>query len=142
MKTIIKLSAILFLALSLNTACKKYEDGPKISLASKKSRLCGDWKIQNITVNGTDVTAATQAVLGANYVVDIEKDGSYKIQGAFPDQGKWELGEDKDDVYFTSNTPGSLENANRILRLKQKELWLRHTGFNGDVTITKYEPAD
>ncbi len=142
MKTIIKLSAALLLVLSLNTGCKKYEDGPKISLASKKSRLCGDWKIQNVTLNGTDVTAATQAALGANYVVDIEKDGSYKIQGAFADSGTWKLGEDKDDVYFQSSTPGALEVANRILRLKKKELWVRHTEFNGDQTIIKYEPAD
>lgn len=142
MKIILKLFIVFTLFIGFTTSCKKYVDGPAFSLRTKKARLCGDWKIQSVTVNGNDMTSAFNTLLGANYVLDIEKDGGYKATGTFSDDGKWSLGEDGDDVYFTSSKPGSLEQANRILRLKNKELWLKQTGYNGDVTITKYIPAD
>lgn len=142
MKSILRIALALTLIFTLTTGCKKYVDGPAFSLLTKKSRLCGDWKIQTVTVNGTDVTAITTALLGANYTVDIEKDGKYRIFGAVADDGTWKFGEDKDDVYFTSSKAGSVEQAYRILRLKSKELWLRQTASNGDQTIVKYVPSN
>lgn len=142
MKTLLKLTLIITVLFTLTTGCNKYEEGPKFSLLTKKARISGEWKIQNVTVNGTDVTSTVNTFLGANYVLDIEKDGGYKESGLFPDTGKWKFGEDKDDVYLTSDVAGSKEEAFRILRLKNKELWLRSTATNGDQTIIKYEPAN
>lgn len=139
MKTLIKLSLILTLVLVSVTSCKKYEDGPAFSLRTKKARITGEWKIESVTFKGSDVTAATTAILGANYMLEIEKDGKYKIVGNFPDDGTWKFGEDKDDIYTTSSKAGSVEQSFRILRLMNKELWLRQTASNGDVSIFKYK---
>ena len=119
--------------------CKKYEEGPKLSLRTKKMRLCHEWKISNVTLNGVDVTST----YAADYQLHIEKNGSYHVTyGTATDEGKWELGEDKDDIYMTSNLPGSVEQAFRILKLKNNEIWLRNTLPNGDKIISKYGRAD
>jgi hypothetical protein len=114
-------------------------DGPKISLLTKKARLTGDWVIDKVTVNGEDKTSDFQTLLGANYVLKIEKDGKYHTEGAHPDTGSWKLGEDKDDVYFTSDQAGSQEQSFRILRLKSKELWLKQTDIFANVTEIHYK---
>ncbi|MBA2611938.1 MAG: hypothetical protein H0U95_08210 [Bacteroidetes bacterium] len=136
---IIKIIALTLLVSIAIPSCKKYVDGPRFSLLTKKARLAGDWKIESVTTNGNDQTASYKALVGDNYIFTIDKDEKYKVTGNFPDDGTYKWGEDKDDVYFTSNVAGSKEQACRILRLKSKELWLRTTAFNGDMTITKYK---
>jgi hypothetical protein len=138
MKKLLSAAAAVLIILSVSvTSCKKYEEGPAISLLSKKARLTGDWQLESISVNGVDFTEDYKNAVGANFEWDIEKDGSYRIRGIAEDTGKWKLGEDKDDVYFTSDKAGSKEESFRILKLKSKSLWLRQTAPNGDVTILK-----
>jgi hypothetical protein len=141
MKTTIKIMMTFAVILLFGAGCSKYQDGPKFSLLTKKARLCGHWKIDNVTSKGNDVTEQVKTSLGDNYELDIEKDGKYKTKGNFPEEGTWELGEDKDDVYLKSTTNPGPELGCRILRLKSKELWLKVTYPNGDQTITHYIPA-
>ncbi|MCB0395212.1 MAG: hypothetical protein KDD36_01080 [Flavobacteriales bacterium] len=124
------------------TACKKYEEGPAFSLRSAKARLSGDWKVASFSIDGVDQTASYLATIGNNFVIDIEKDGKYRVEGSFTDEGSWELGEDGDDVRFKSDAAGSTEDSYRILKLKNKELWLKQTQTNGEVHETHFEPAD
>jgi hypothetical protein len=138
-KFILILGTIGFLSTGLITSCKKYEDGPAFSLRTKKARLTGDWKIDKVLYNNEDITADYIDGVGANFVLDIEKDGTYKQMGKVTDAGTWKLGEDKDDVFFLSNDPGSKEEAFRITRLKNKELWLKQTQSNGDIFIQKFK---
>ena len=142
MKSLFKLLACILVIFTLTlttTSCGKYEDGPSISLRSKKARLTGEWSIESVTFNGTDNTSAYTTLLGSNYILEIEGDGTYKTKGNSPSDGTWKFGEDKDDVYFKGSASGSTEVANRILRLANKELWLKSTASNGDVTIVKYK---
>lgn len=45
-----KTKTILILAiLIISISCKKYEEGPLLSLRTKKSRLCGEWEIEKIS---------------------------------------------------------------------------------------------
>ncbi len=68
MKQIFKFSALaLILAISFSS-CKKYEDGLGFSLRSKKGRLCGDWKIKSINLDGKD-----------QFISDDRKDDTWKI---------------------------------------------------------------
>lgn len=125
--------------LTVVASCSKYEDGPAFSLLSKKERLCGDWELETALYNDVDYTASFLTFAGANYRVDIEKDGGYRIEGANPDEGTWEFGEDKDDVRFKSNNSSVGESSYRILRLKSKELWVKQTQTNGDVIELHYK---
>lgn len=135
MKKLISISMLfaLFIAIVGVTSCKKYEEGPKISFRSKKARLSGEWTLEQALHNTTDVTASTAAAVGANFVWEIEKDGTYKMSGNFAETGTWKLGEDKDDVTFTSSVSGSTADTYRILKLENKELWMKQTQSNGDV---------
>ena len=49
MKTTSKILVVAILALGVQlTSCKKYEDGPAISLKSKNKRLVGDWELEKL----------------------------------------------------------------------------------------------
>jgi hypothetical protein len=134
MKTFSKIVlALIIITSTLVSSCGKYEEGPKFSLASKKSRLEGEWKLEKYMVNDADQTAAIQMIIGANFTWEIEKDGKYTQTGTTSDSGTWTLGEDKDDIMFTSSAPGSTVDTYRILRLKSKEFWMKQTQSNGDV---------
>lgn len=125
----------LFSIAVVTTSCNKYEDGPAFSLLTKKMRITGDWTLDSYTSDGQDITSAVQTLWGAAEW-QIEKDGKYHITGNINENGTWELGEDKDDVRFDpdGNDP---EESYRILRLKNKELWLRYTNANGTYDIMK-----
>ena len=48
---ILSLLAISFLTFS---SCSKYSDGPSVSFASRKARLCNDWILESYFKNETD----------------------------------------------------------------------------------------
>jgi hypothetical protein len=132
-KNILKATALVVLSIFVLTSCNKYEDGPKFSLLTKKARLSGEWVVESITYNSTDVTSSYLEILGANFVLEIDKKGTYKTEGLDPDSGTWSLGEDKDDIRILSSTSGSTEDTYRILKLKNKNLWWKQTQSNGDI---------
>lgn len=136
-KSIIIIALAAFTSSITLPSCSKYQDGPKFTLLTKKARLEGPWEIESVSSNGTDVTSSYKALVGQNYELEIEKDGNYTSSGIDADKGTWTLGEDKDDIRFLSNDPGSKEDSYRILRLTSKELWMRQTTSSGDVIIIK-----
>ncbi len=53
------LPAIFILSIILFSGCKKYDEGPKFTLRTVQNRLTnGDWRLQELTQNGTDVTTS------------------------------------------------------------------------------------
>ena len=50
------LSIFLIVLFGITTGCKKYEDGPMISLYTKKRRLSGTWEFAKVTENNIDKT--------------------------------------------------------------------------------------
>jgi len=108
---------ILALAFSLALpGCSPYEEGPKISLRTKKARITGTWKLVN-TIGWT-----TSEVRFWN----LERDGSYlEESGSYFEDGTWEFRGDKDELYIFESD-GNLDKF-EILRLKNSELHLRDT---------------
>ena len=49
-----KLILFIIVLAAITEGCKKYEDGPLISLRSVKNRLYGDYTLTKYTVNGVD----------------------------------------------------------------------------------------
>ncbi len=136
--TILSISIILGLSIS---SCKKYADGPVFSLRTKQARVSGDWKVEKISYNGVDETANYMTAGGGSTMIMIERDKTYTIMsnGATM-KGTWSLGGDGDDIYFKGDT-ATTELSYRILRLKNKELWWKHTELNGDLVETHFVPA-
>ncbi len=72
------------------TGCSKYEEGPGISLRSKKSRVVGDWKATALTMNGQNLLNSTQTdvldcMSGSSFNYTIT--GSISINWSFEDDG-------------------------------------------------------
>jgi hypothetical protein len=114
-----KLFAIL-LILSALVGCKKYNEGPSISLRTKKARVANTWTVESYTMNGTDYTSALQ---GIQYTQTFEKDGNYSfISTSGSGEAQWEFQNDKDELKLFTDSAQSTTTL-IILRLKEKEFW-------------------
>ncbi|MFY7667770.1 MAG: hypothetical protein ACOVQG_03445 [Crocinitomicaceae bacterium] len=111
------------------SSCGKYEDGPKFSLLSKKTRVAGDW----------DVKSVGSEVLGADYglTMTFDKDGSMKwtyTYGSYSESyvGSWDFSSDKENLVITVD--GDIDTL-EIKRLTNKEMWLDddYTSVDGDI---------
>jgi hypothetical protein len=118
--------------------CKKYPEGPAFSLRTKKARLAGEWQLAQAIRGGLDSTEYYKAVLGSNYRLIIKKYEIYWIYGNYPGDGTWRLSEDKTTIYFKPTLQSAPELSYQIMRLKNRELWLRDVDSRGNIRDTKY----
>lgn len=126
-----------FLALT-TVSCSKYEDGPAISLRSKTQRVANTWKIENAYRNGEDVTSDYD-----QYVLTLRDDNTARLvaiytSGVFSVEvetnGTWTF-EDKKEVLVLNFEDDAADGKYLILRLKEKELWLREVGGDDELHL-------
>jgi len=107
------------------TACNKYEEGPMLSVLTKKARLTGDWKVEKRISASGDVQ-----LFQTNEVLKINKSGSFDVfvADSLTRFGTWAFAKEKEYVYFTYKKEG-VDNIDefKIIRLKNKELWMEDT---------------
>ena len=73
MKTILKIRFVSIIAASaIIYSCGKYDDGPKLSLASKKGRFAGTWKVDKYLRDGVDKTSDYRTLI-SNESFSVEK---------------------------------------------------------------------
>ena len=126
---------LIALPLLVLASCNKYEDGPAFSLRTKTQRLSNNWQVSSAYQNGTDKTSEFNVVF-AGYLLDIRKDNTYTLSfsplsaGTVTDSGTWEFNSDQTHVILT-NSDGEQQDYT-ILRLKEKELWVRFHDDNND----------
>lgn len=115
LKSIILLSAVLFTFAS----CSKYEEGPAISLKTKKNRITNEWQLDEYYENGE----LSKLDNDEKSILDIQKDGKFEVRDdGWVDSGEWDFTSDKTKLILTYPDEAiSLE----ILKLKSNELWLR-----------------
>ena len=122
MKNNVKLLLSVLSLVFIFSACNKYEDGPKVSLMTKKARITGTWKkTKEIKPNGTVVIDTSSAE------VVIDKDGTITFrENGLALVGTWEFINDKESILVSLKVLGVTNTEEfRILRLKNKELWLK-----------------
>ena len=74
----------------------KYEDGPGLSLRSKKSRIAATWEYKKVMYNSDDETA-----LHIGDTWEMKKDGNFTdLWDGYSDPGKWEFALDKEAIDF------------------------------------------
>ena len=137
MKTIKLTTLLLALALVFgSTSCKKYEDGPGLSLRTKTARVAGDWEVEKyISADGTEDTDSD------NTTYSFDKDGSGTISASesgnsFSIPFTWEFTSNKEKIKLTTNFMGTTETDEAtILRLTNKEMWIKDS--DGDQTNFK-----
>jgi hypothetical protein len=146
--------ALLLLALCFIfavPACRKYDEGPVISLRTKTARVSNAWEVEKSLRNGVDQTEAFKAAY-TDFTETYSKDGSwtysYKdasstiISGA----GEWEFEDDDDDDDGDGDDDGRKTSIKRdnnnnlpseihIIKLKENEFWYWYKENNDKVEI-------
>jgi hypothetical protein len=115
-----KIIAIFFLALLPISACKKYNEGPFVSIWSRKERIEGKWVVGYAEKNQQDITSAYKDVVWEftrNYSV-IETTDSFKINGIW--------GTMTNDKDFVIDYDNGNRNIYEIVRLTRKQFWIRN----------------
>jgi hypothetical protein len=129
------------------SSCKKYEEGPALSLRTKKARLAGNWEISEIKINNQ--TSATE---GITFKFNFKKDGSGSIGLKMPLLGDseislgfdWEFVNSKENLKITLKLPtgidisaitGMVPNEVEIIKLTNKEFWFRNIRSDGEPSI-------
>lgn len=144
-----KLNVILLTVVAsvlMLTSCSPYEEGPAISLRSRTERLCNEWRLTRLYLNGTEQTLSSfdqQTTLEfkdngtVNYSYAVMDSTAIVITGS----GTWEFNDDQTEVItkITYVLGGTETDTFKILRLKEEELWLENNQ-DGDVVETHYEP--
>lgn len=122
-------------------SCKKYEEGPLISLRSKKSRIANKWKVANLFKNGVD---STKYYAAEGTWIELGKDGDAVIMliqsnGIVSDttnsEGRWELHEKNTVIalILTDLLTNEVDtNFWWITRLKEKEFWFEEKDKDND----------
>jgi len=112
------------------SSCKKYEEGPSLTLRSRTSRLTGEWKITKELENGSAQT------FDANERVKIEKGGAYTYSSTILGQvismtGTWELTSNDEKLKISFTSGGSTSSKEyTIMRLSNSELFLEQQDGN------------
>ena len=115
-----KALACILITISSIIACKKYPDGPGLSLASRTSRVVNTWKMENVILNGSDITSF---YINSNYIETYDKNGNYSYSSTFGGgSGKWAF-ENKDSQIKRNGVSGQESQDMTILRLKEKSFW-------------------
>jgi hypothetical protein len=150
--------AVLFVATILvTTSCKKYPDGPYVSLHTKLHRVVGEWEVEYLSINGFDSTTYLHNhPLSGTYIFSKWKEGRpaefcYNSSGCrsadttrwFSACGTWDFRNHKNQIELECdyNAPWKefnlgLVNKNQrtlwqIQRLTEKEMWLMGTYPDG-----------
>ena len=119
-----KLVMLAMLALTVASTtfvgCKKYEDGPTISLRTRTQRVANTWKIENYTYDGTDLTS-----LVTGYTETFTTDNNYSYKwGILSGTGKWSF-QNKDAEIKVYDVNGQSAKVLIILKLEEKSFWYK-----------------
>lgn len=127
-KSLLSFSLVLSMIVGISS-CGKYEEGPAISLRSKKARVANEWKVDKATdEDGNDVTENFEST-----TFTYEKDGSFKtttsfLGATFSLEGEWSFTDNKEGIQTTysydfGGGSQTVTTTATILKLKEKEMW-------------------
>jgi hypothetical protein len=119
------------------SSCKKYEEGPSLTLRSRESRITGEWKMTKDTENGAAQT------IDPNFRMKIEKGGTLTWTNTTGSMaGTWEFISNDEKVRFTFTYAGFTSSDDwTIMRLSSKELFLEQQDDN-DLYRMEFENVD
>ncbi len=126
MKKLRILSMALLAVTFVLGSCSKYEEGPALSLRTKKARLTGQWKIEKYVDADGEESEPNQ--LDANIVTEFTEDNSVFVylDGDEVGDGTWEFTDSKEGVIMDVSIfglPSEAENS-RIIKLRNDEVWM------------------
>jgi len=124
-KKIFSLLIFVFILTSLTTlsSCSKYEEGPSISLRTKKARITNIWKLIEFKEDGVDYTSDFEI----EFILDIRKDDTYLLTYDNEiEKGKWMFSSNKEELILLEEDGRNNQNWT-IVRLANDEFWVKFT---------------
>lgn len=118
----------------LFSSCKKYEDGPFLSLSKPENRIRGIWELSSVYKNGNKSTSETPSeVESPDGTWELYKSKTVLISyyigtSCYKSDGSWKFKNDKKEVEMTFTSRYSVYTRTyKILRLTHKEMKLLYT---------------
>lgn len=114
-------------------SCTKYEDGPSLSLVSKKKRVANSWRIDQYLLNDVDRTYDYRTIVTReNYTFFTGGSWQYTEASTWSwakayDTGHWNLISNKEHLEMISDDPHVPYREFQVLRLTSDEMWLKRT---------------
>lgn len=106
----------------LFTGCGKYEEGPSLSLKTKKGRLSREWVPEKFIDGASGISASATSGSGS---VTFKKDGTFSTSMfGFTGSGTWEFVSGKEKL-STKVDGQSTAGIVTILKLTSKEFWTK-----------------
>lgn len=146
MKNIIQVLVLLFIVAGSLNACRKYEEGPNVSLRSKKARVTNNWRIESAQLEGTEVSLDPLWAKQKHYMY---KDGKYVITIVDPITlearnlvGTWVLYDHDTKIALTTkNFSGNIDSVNEfnILKLYNEQFWIRKVDHSLELHFVPFE---
>lgn len=100
--------------------CKKYPDGPTVSLLPRSERIEGKWKATKVLFNDIDSTTAYKS-----HIWEFTRAGSVILQISNTKYtGIWST--ITNDKEFSIDYDNGTREIYTILKLKRKEFWIRN----------------
>lgn len=132
---------LLLLLATVLLGCKKYPEGPALTLRSKEERLANNWVIDKYFENDNDLTESFKSAYPA-YLLAIGKSGTYALtyDGVNTQTGTWRLANNAKNWETLDNTSTAVAVTYTILRLKEKSFWCTTTDMNGVKKEFRYKP--
>lgn len=121
------------------TSCSKYEDGPLISLRTKKARLSNHWQIDAIEVNGIP-----RPDLLDKYSIEIKRRGEFTwLESSIERSGMWAFDQNNENVIlvFSINDVVTESKLWEIRRLANAELWVTEF-YTDSIVDIEFVPLD
>lgn len=132
MKKIIVYTCMAIFAINIS-GCKKYAEGPSLTLQSKNSRIANTWVLDQYYENGIDKTTDAKNLF-KDFKLIIEKNNmkyskSFSALGLLPygESGGWKFSSDKNSVEFTPDNKSIAPYSYKIIKLKEKESAFTYT---------------
>ena len=143
--TLFYLLSLFLVGLFFETSCKKYPNGPLLSLHSKEHRIVGTWIVDYYSINGYDSTSYLQGQPYYGKCVFYKQKGDYSADfvlvsndNNYFSSGSWWFTDNKKDLKIQQSTfqqfymnpyiAGLI--TWEIRRLTVSDLWLKTT-YNG-----------
>ncbi len=134
----LSIALVSILSAGFITSCNKYEDGPTVSLLSKKARMENTWAIENAYRNGENVTEDYD-----QYTLKMTKNGDANLTATYTagsfsyqyeTQGTWTFKDDKESVMLDFQDDDA-DQLYQILKLEDDALWLREIGGEDELHL-------
>ncbi len=116
---------LIGLSITVFPGCKKYPDGPMLSIHSRTERVANTWRVDNYKINENDYTS-----LVTDYTETFTKSGNYSYTwGSFTGVGTWAFQNNDSEIRITGISYQSSQTL-YILKLEEKEFWYYYLDGN------------